>query len=505
MEPARRQALRYLNLFRLVLAGMFIVIGTDLNLGQGWPGLFKVVVAFYAVTILLLGFPDAESRLGLRSLVVLQGVIDVTVLSVIMWVSGGFSSGMPELMMIMLAGFGLVSEGRMVLLMAAFATIMVLTENVWRVYAGTGSTEFFLIGLNCIGFFGIAIVARMLALRASANAQLAIQRGAALARQELVNERIIRDMHDGVIVLAPDGVVRQANPSACTLLGCDSLEGRVLPEIDPRFVDVFHVGADGEGHLLQLGQFNRRLLRCRVIDAEGDALLYLTDLEDIQRSMQQNKLAALGRLTASMAHEIRNPLSAVIQAAELLREEKRSDMQARLARIIHDNSLRIEHMIRDVLALGKREQSMPEAVPLAAFVNELFETHGLAGPRERAVFTADIDPAITLGVDRAHLHQILDNLLTNARRYCSGRPGAVRVNAEAMGNGQVKLHVRDDGPGIATEACAHLFEPFFTTHAKGTGLGLYIARELADANGISLESMDDGPGAHFMLVGWSQP
>jgi two-component system sensor histidine kinase PilS (NtrC family) len=510
VEPSRRQALRYLNLFRLIAAGVFLVVGTELNLGRDWPQVYGVTAAVYAGLILLLGFPDAENRISFRRLVAIQGIVDVMVLSVIMWASGGFLSGISRLMMIMLAGFGLVAEGPMVLFMAAFATVMVLSENSWRAFVGDDAGEFFQVGLDCIAFFGIAIVARMLALRAKVNAQLAAQRGADLARQEVINERIIRDMHDGVIVLAASGVVRQANPSACVLLGCVSLEGRILAEVDARFVDVCHMDAGGEGHLLQMGLSTRRLLRCRVVDAgmgenEGNVLIYLTDLEDIQRRMQQNKLVALGRLTASMAHEIRNPLSAVIQAAELLREEKRGDVQTRLTKIINDNSKRIEGMIRDVLALGRREQSLPEAVPLAAFVDELLEVHGLAGADERAVFVAKIDPALTLGADRAHLRQILDNLLTNARRYCSGAPGAVRVSARTGNEGQVEIHVRDDGPGIPAEACAHLFEPFFTTHAKGTGLGLYIARELADANGMSLDLVDDSPGAHFMLVGWSQP
>jgi len=255
-------------------------------------------------------------------------------------------------------------------------------------------------------------------------------------------------------------------------------------------------------------------LRCRVagggggIGVEGDSLIYLTDLEDIERHMQQLKLASLGRLTASMAHEIRNPLSAVTQAAELLREEKRGDMQARLARIINDNAKRIERMIRDVLALGRREHTQPEALPLAEFIAELFEAQGLGDEAERVVFAASVASTLTIGIDRAHLHQILDNLLGNARRYCSGAAGAVRVEAEDTGDGRVRVHVVDDGPGLDAEARAHLFEPFFTSHAKGTGLGLYIARELAEANGFSLELADDDParpGAHFILTGRSQP
>lgn len=514
IDPARRLSLRYFNLFRLVVAGLFVVLGRDLRLGGDHPAVFLAAAFAYLGAVLALGFPDVIRRLGFDRVVSIQAVIDVLTLAVIMWTSGGYRSGMPVLMMIMLAGSGLVAEGRMVLFFAALTTVVVLAENAWRTVVGGGPGDFLQVGIVCIGFFVIALVARMLALRAKANASLAEARGEALAKQQAVNERIIHDMRDGVIVLGPDGVALQANPQAAALLGLERVEGLALAEIDPAFDDCRAHCDSADGRLMRLGPA-RRLLRCRVVgagtaadgDAEaGDVLLYLTDFEEIQLQMQQIKLAALGRLTASMAHEIRNPLSAVTQAAELIQDEKRGEMQARLATIIHDNARRIERMIRDVLALGRREQALPEAVPLAVFVGEVVDALALNGEPERAVFRIDIDPTLTLALDRAHLRQILDNLLANARRYCSGGPGAVYVWAEATAGARVALHVQDDGPGVDDKTLAHLFEPFFTTHPKGTGLGLYIARELAEANHATLELRADDPGgAHFVLGGRSRP
>jgi len=515
-DTAKRKALRYFNLFRLVIAAVFLTVGTRIGLGSEASGLFWFAALFYIAAILTLGFPDIERFIGFRHLVAIQGLVDVLILTIIMWASGGHSSGIPVLMMILLAGFGLLAEGRIVLFMASLATIGVLTENVWRTFANPNAADFFRVALTCISFFIIAIVARLLAQRALANASLAAVRGVALARQQAINAHIIRDMHDGVIVLRADGIVRQANPYACLLLGHPQMEGRPLASIAPDLAGYCHARTDADetGQLVQLGQA-RHLLRCRVagrISGEGndesDMLVFLTDLEDIQRRMQHLKLVSLGRLTASMAHEIRNPLSAISQAAELLREEKRADMQARLVNIINDNSRRIERMIRDVLALGRRERTQPEALPLAKFVTELLDASNLGGENEMAVFQAHIEPGLTLGIDRAHLHQILDNLLSNARRYCSGQPGSISISARDVGNGVVQMHVSDDGHGLDEQARAHLFEPFFTTHAKGTGLGLYIARELAEANGFSLDLLDDDPersGAHFILTGRDQP
>ncbi|MFC5772199.1 sensor histidine kinase [Thauera sinica] len=509
VDRSRRLSLRYFNFFRLLLAGIFVGGGQSFGLGGEHPFAYEIASFGYLAAVLSLGFPDAVRRLGLERVILLLILADVLGLSVIMWASGGYRSGMPVLMMVVLAGTGLLAEGRMVLFFAALATLSVLLENAWRFAAGGQPGDFLQVGIFCTGFFGIAIVSRRLALRAQVNALLAAERGQALARQQAVNERIIRDMHDGVIVVGVDGRALQINPQAAMLLGVSRLEGRLLAEVDPVFEEALARG-DGLGpRVLRLGPAGR-LMRCRTVRSEaggatGEILIYLTDFEDVERQMQQLKLAALGRLTASMAHEIRNPLSAVTQAAELLCEEKRADMQARLARIINDNAHRIERMIRDVLALGRREHAVPEALPLAAFAAEVIDARVLTDETERAVYALDIGAGFTLGIDRAHLHQILDNLLANARRYCSGQPGSVRLYAEPLAGGRVALHVADDGPGIDAATRSHLFEPFFTTHAKGTGLGLYIARELAEANDAELELHGEGPGADFVLTGRSRP
>ena len=514
-DRARQRALRYLNVFRLILGGLFLVAGEEFGLGSESPRLYLAAVVGYLTAVLTLGFPDAVRRLGFERVVILLALADIVALAAIMWVSGGYRSGMPVLMMVMLAGAGLIGEGRMVMFSAALATLAVLAENASRLFGGGKSVEFLQVGIFCAGFFGIAAIARLLALRAQANAALAAERGVALAKQQAVSAHILRDMQDGVIVVGARGRVLHANAQALEMLGLaraggEALDGLALADLDAGLEGMLQPAVGEEGRLMRLGAAGR-LLRCRRVQgdagsaAEGDTLLYLTDYEEIQRQLQQIKLAALGRLTASMAHEIRNPLSAVTQAAELLRDEKRSEMQARLARIINDNAQRIERMIRDVLALGRREQAMPEALPLAAFVGEVIDGRVFRAPEELPLYAVDIDPALTLAIDRAHLHQILDNLLANAARYCSGQPGAIRLWAEPLAGERIALHVQDDGPGFDEAVRAHLFEPFFTTHPKGTGLGLYIARELAEANDADLELASPGPGAHLVLSAHTRP
>jgi two-component system sensor histidine kinase PilS (NtrC family) len=506
-DPAvvRGNSLRYLNLFRLIMAAVFAVFGTTLGLGLEAPALFVGLAVAYLVMVLVLGFPDAARRIGLERLITLQVLLDILFLSLAMWVSGGYRSGLPMLMMVVLAGAGLVGKGRMVLFFAAVATLAVLVENGWRAARGFGGADFFAVGVVCIGFFGVAVAGRLLAVRAMANESLAAERGRALAKQQAVNERIIQDMNDGVVVLDGQGHVLQSNPQAQALLGSTLPVRSGLRDLVPELAAgaAESLAGGGQPVWVKCG----RLLRCRALGAGegGDTLVYLEDFEDIQRQTQQVKLAALGRLTASMAHEIRNPLSAVTHAADLLKDERRGEMQVRLIRIIRDNARRIDNLVTNVLALGRRDTAVPEAIPLGPYLEDLVDELSLHEPEGRAVFAVEIPPGLSLVVDRAHLHQILGNLLGNARRYCSGRPGSVRVWAEVLADSRLSLHVLDDGPGVPAEHTQSVFEPFFTTHSKGIGLGLYIARELAEANGASLELRENGEGAHFRLTGRQKP
>ncbi|MDY0034344.1 MULTISPECIES: HAMP domain-containing sensor histidine kinase [Zoogloea] len=509
----RTEPLRYLNLFRLVLAGLFLVAGRSLQLGSDSPILFVGAAFTYLAAVLILGFPDAARLMGTNRLVTVQVLVDITLLTLIMWASGGYRSGIPTLILVALAGAGLVGQSRMVLFYAAYASVAALLENGFRFLSGRESVDFFTVGITCIGFFAIAQVARLLAQRAIANEDLARQRGTDLANQLRLNRQIIQDMQDGVLVVGEGGVIRQFNPQAIALLGPGLRDGGTLKECAPALErelqrrdelgsSAHSVRADSSGMML--------LARFLPAGEANETLIYLEDFGRIHRQIQQVKLAALGRLTASIAHEIRNPLASVSQAAELLMDEKRSEMQARLIRIIGNNAQRIDRLVGDVLALGRRDEALPETLPLAAFVEEFLEEFSVADAGvDRGIVVSAVRPDLEISMDRAHLRQILWNLVGNARRHCSGQPGAVKISAELLDDGRVALDVSDDGSGIPESLRGQVFEPFFTTHSKGTGLGLYIARELAEANGAVLELCGHAPsalpGAHFRIIGHVKP
>jgi two-component system, NtrC family, sensor histidine kinase PilS len=230
--------------------------------------------------------------------------------------------------------------------------------------------------------------------------------------------------------------------------------------------------------------------------------VFLEDLTRIQAEAQQLKLAAMGRLTANIAHEIRNPLSAINHAAELLLEELEiNETQRRLLQIVHDNTQRLDRMVQDVLKLNRRDRAHRETFLmggfLRTFVSQFCQIEKVA--EDVIDLKIDTDPPVTF--DRSHLNQVMWNLCRNALRYSQRKTDSIRISVRAgdPSNG-VELAVADDGPGVPEAIRPHLFEPFFTTAASGTGLGLYIAREICDANHASLEYVEQPSGAMFMVV-----
>jgi two-component system sensor histidine kinase PilS (NtrC family) len=255
------------------------------------------------------------------------------------------------------------------------------------------------------------------------------------------------------------------------------------------------------------GLAGNRLLSVRFVNVgkarEVGVVIFLEDMSRIQAQAQQLKLASLGRLTANIAHEIRNPLSAINHAAELLLEETgRHPTQARMLEIIHDNAQRLDRMVQDVLKLNRRDRGLRETFSLVdylrTFSSQFCEIEKVSPGTVRLV--AEIEPDILF--DRSHLNQIMWNLCRNALRHGKKREGSIQILVQkGLQPGTLELSVKDDGPGVPENMRAHLFEPFFTTASGGTGLGLYIAREICEANEGMLDHVEQAsPGAQFTMI-----
>jgi two-component system sensor histidine kinase PilS (NtrC family) len=487
-------SLQYFNLYRMALAALFLgisLVSADaLSLGAHNLELFRYVAAGY----LFIGavfhgvLRDLRERFELQ--LSLHACLDIVAITLLMSASGGMRSGLGVMLLISLTGAAIMAPRRLTYLYAALAAIALLLEQCYWVLQHDAPTGSFLQpGLLAIGCFATGGVTDWLAQRVAANERLARQRGRELTRQTRVNQLVIEDMHDGVLVLDRGGRVLQHNPQAQRLLNAASLLGESIERFAPGFAG----SADLEVH--------GRDIRLRPLEsraAEDFTVLLIEDMTRAREQAQQLKLAALGRLTANIAHEIRNPLAAISHAAELLGEGLGEDRE-RLTRIINDNSRRLDRLVSDVLQLNRRDRV--SAAPLRlqpwldGFIAEFVANESL--PRERFALEAAHEAWVEF--DREHLHQVMWNLLRNAVRYARTEPRSVRI---ALGGhaGRVELSVIDNGPGVPDAIRSQLFEPFFTTEAKGTGLGLYLARELCSANRASLEYVHDRAGAHFRVV-----
>jgi two-component system sensor histidine kinase PilS (NtrC family) len=241
-------------------------------------------------------------------------------------------------------------------------------------------------------------------------------------------------------------------------------------------------------------------IRLRFLGAphsEGDSVVVIEDLERLEQRAQQLKLASMGRLSASIAHEIRNPLGAIRHANGLLAERLDDPRLQRLAAIVEDNSVRINRVVEHVLSIARRERAAVDAIDMALFLQTFvpeFAEHN-DQPVDRLAVAIETEAPLMFDVE--HLRQVLVNLTGNALRYASGTPAAVRISWRAIKAGRLELAVSDDGPGLTPEQAQHAFEPFYTTEARGTGLGLFLVRELCASNGASIRYERHPAGSRY--------
>jgi two-component system sensor histidine kinase PilS (NtrC family) len=445
-----------------------------------------------------------------------QVAVDLVAISLLYIATGGARSGLGILYLFPLAGAAILAPLLLALFSAALATLFLLGESTWQVFMLDADTSLRQAGMYGAAFFAVVLLVSRLAARLIGQEELAAQRGADLKIQQAINQIVIADVGDGILVAGRDGRVFAGNPAARRMLGLgddalDFLLGEVsaleplaqafftwldapaqAPQDGSVYVNVKPWHEDGapspRGRLGRASHLKLRFARVDTPDqAAGRCVVFLQDVSAIENQAQQLKLASMGRLTASIAHEVRNPLSAIGHATALLAEDLHGPAEVRLLKIVGDNVARVNRMVEDILKLSRKVQPSGEPVRLAAMLAELkaefTETHGLAD--DVVAIGAAADAAVRF--DEMHLREVLLNLLNNAIRYASGEPGSMRLFTALDPVGRRELHVQDDGPGITPEVRAHLFEPFYTTSSKGTGLGLYLARELCLNNDALLD------------------
>lgn len=515
-RPGDWDSLRLLNSYRLfvaiaLLAGFLATIA-GVPFGRTAPQVFYVFVAAYLVLGLLFALTIRARRPPADTQAYLHFYTDVIALSGAMYASGGVDSGLGILLAVPVAGAGILLPLRHALVYAALATLLVLTAEVVRqLQLGPVASAYPQAALLGVILFVVAILATLLARRSAQTAALAEQRSRALRRVSELNERIVQQMESGILVVARDGTIALANASADQLLGAgDGLTGRELESVAPGVAQALYAWrAQPRTPLgtIDPGTGMEQRLQPQFTDlGEHGTLVSLEDAAFIEQQLQQLKLASLGRLTASIAHEIRNPLGAISHSAQLLAESADDEAgERRLVEIQLEHCRRINDIVENILQLSRRKAGSPAALRLddwlVDFADEFRASHGLDG--RRLATDSDGAAAAVVRFDPEHLRQVVGNLCENSLthgRTPEGEPVRIALETGAPAGAPPQLDIVDDGVPIEPQRIDEIFEPFYTTSHAGTGLGLYLARELCEANHAELRYVTGEAGNRFRIL-----
>ena len=520
IESVPRRELYFFALYRVLEAGilaalMFSPLGSVLGQPRH-PDLGAAVAIAYLVLALVFFFVGRSVQ-WLVWIVFASVCVDILVAALITHALPGATAGVAMMLLFNVSAAALLLPStRMALVVALMAIAALFGEYLITLFHDQGASRSLAeVIMFAVSYLALAYLAHQAGQKARHSQALAEKRGEEVANLFEVNELIIRRMRTGVLVVDADNHIKLANEAASLLLG-EGGDGQ---------------GADGQGvSLLHAApELARRLQRwrngwqtdetpmqftpdqpevqprfARLLADSETSLIFLDDATVVSRRAESLTLAALGRFSASLAHEIRNPLAAINYAVQLLEESQHvNDGDRRLLQIIHQQCQRTNGIVESVLGLARRERATPEHVDLNTFVRRFVDdyqqTLSIETDTLETIIGAKPVPAL---VDPRHLQQVVTVLVQNALNYgrLPGESARIRVrvfNAE----GRPTLDVMDRGPGIPDAVAAQLFRPFFTTSEHGTGLGLYIARELCRANQATLEYVPvPGGGACFRVT-----
>ncbi len=497
--------LQLYNIYRLVLAGALLLVAlTKHLLPEGTiidSKLFNDVIAIFTVVVILqniagyMKWPDYNKQIYLSS------ITDILALLLIIYASGGVSFGLGILLVLPVIIPNLFKPGQFSLFITALTVISLISIEIHIQSQGNAQlSELSMTGVLSLFMMLSSWVATNWSGKAQNTARLAKRWGLDLASMSQLNQAVLDQLQTGVIVIRDSRHIQQMNTAAIEMLGNpknwrDQALNSFAPELDawyqhwsekqrPKIAsfDVNHQGAMAmRVRFVQLGA-----------RASETSLIYLQDTQEEREKLQDLKLASLGQLTASIAHEIRNPLGAISHAAQLLTESTvLSKADERLTQIIISNSLRTDSIINTVLNLSKRKNPKRVSIRLKSWLNDFFEDFLAQNKLDENQLSLFIEPEdAEVNFDPAHLHQIMWNLCKNAVKYAKEDNDKLTLLIQVGVPDHTKnlvLNVIDNGEGISEEFQERLFEPFNTTSTKGTGLGLFMCRELSQANGSTLE------------------
>ncbi|MEJ7928766.1 ATP-binding protein [Ramlibacter sp. AN1015] len=484
----------------LVLAALFSVVqpapANDLLLG---------ICLLYLIATVCVRLVERPPRRELGPLWLATIGIDLVAISVLQYMQAGGMTFMPlfavPVLMASVLGAASLAFG------TAAAVALLLLAEAWLRAAelpAEAAQRFFQAGLTGLGYFALAALAYQLSGRLAREEEKSRESEEAARLQAQVNELVIESLADGILVVDARGRIRAANPTACAVLGVTvgnapgmalSQEAGWLPllELTQRTVD-YQAMQLSEIALHREGEPPRRVLvRTRLAGTEADGrgglcVVFLEDLRELEARLRTEKLAAMGRMSAAVAHEIRNPLAAITQANALLDEELSDAGQRQLSALVRQNAQRLAQIVDEVLDVARVRQHAPshaEPVALDAAIAVACDEWAAASGASGRMFRRLRTNAHQVVFEPAHLRRVLVNLLDNAARHAGPAPDAIQVATGLLG-GQASLRVWSDGAPLDPSVQRHLFEPFFSSQSRSSGLGLYICRELCERHGAQI-------------------
>lgn len=491
----------YRALLSCVLLALFVVDATSSVLGRSHPDLYGYTISIYAfISALLLGSVLLVRKEPVSGHIFAVCLVDVIFLTIIMYCSGGIASGLGSLIFITVAASSIFLQGQIATLLAALSCIAILLESLVSGYVGRVDINPVAVALLGLLLFVTSLLFQYLARRIQATQRSALEQAEQAATLQKLNEMIVQRMNTGIVVLDGDGLMLLYNESAARLLSFpmtfdmrDQLHfsrHEAAQKILEQWLE--HPLKRPAALQVEEGGLEIQLNFARMENNNNDLILvFVEDTRKISQQAQQLKLASLGHLTASIAHEVRNPLGAISHAAQLLQEsEVLSEADQRLSAIIQNHSLRVNGIIENVLRLSRRDVSSPEKYDLCIWLKSFVKQHEQTYGQPVDIQLDLPDTAVPIYFDLSQLEQVLANLCANGLRYSEKATGDMKITLRAYVHSILDipcLDVIDYGVGLNAQQSQQVFEPFFTTETKGTGLGLYIARELCLANQASLE------------------
>ena len=515
-----------LNVSRLLVAvmllGVFFAGGDPRLFGDRYPALFSATAAGYLVFSVISGLAIRQRWVSAGLQALAQITADIVAIVVLMHASGGITSGLGGLLVVFLGAGSLVLPLQAPIIFAALAALAVLGEQFFSQLAGVSDTgNFPAAGILGAIIFAIATAVRPLARRIQMSEALARQRGVDLANLSELNEYIVQHLRESIVVVDADNNIRLINGSAAQLLGapehCDGMPLHKASADLAEYVTGWRSDHARKSHteftMIAADDSARLTAHIAPLDKSdersGPILIFLEDSSIMNARVQQSKLASLGRLSASIAHEIRNPVGAMSHAGQLLAESDRlTDDEKRLTEIIQTHAEHVSHIIDNVLQLSRRESSHPERFQLESwlddFAQEFTRTLELQAGE---VAVAKVAENLEVRMDPSHLRQVLWNLCDNALKYASKTDGIlVELQAGRMQRtGRPYLEVLDQGHGVDPTNVDKIFEPFYTDRSGGTGLGLYISRELCELNRATLVYEGRAQGGSIFRIVFADP